>query len=152
MADYAQGKLRGKRGELELALEGTFTDEQRWLLAKQLRQIEWLEGQACAREQEIERRVAVFEEPIQRLLTIPGIDRKTAWTLVAEIGVDLSAFADAKHLASWAGLCPGNRESGGKRFSGGRARPIDTSSARCARRLGRPPIPRTRIYRRSTGA
>jgi hypothetical protein len=118
MADYAQGKLRGKRGELELALEGTFTDEQRWLLAKELRQIEWLEGQACAREQEIERRVAVFEEPIQRLLTIPGIDRKTAWTLVAEIGVDLSAFADAKHLASWAGLCPGNRESGGKRFSG----------------------------------
>ena len=62
--------------------------------------------------------MAVFEEPIQRLLTIPGIDRKTAWTLVAEIGVDLSAFADAKHLASWAGLCPGNRESGGKRFSG----------------------------------
>jgi transposase len=118
MADYAQGKLRGKRGELELALEGTFTDEQRWLLAKELRQIEWLEGQACAMEQEIERRVAVFEEPIQRLLTIPGIDRKTAWTLVAEIGVDLSAFADAKHLASWAGLCPGNRESGGKRFSG----------------------------------
>jgi len=118
MADYAQGKLRGKRGELELALEGTFTDEQRWLLAKELRQIEWLEGQAGAREQEIERRVAVFEEPIQRLLTIPGIDRKTAWTLVAEIGVDLSAFADAKHLASWAGLCPGNRESGGKRFSG----------------------------------
>ena len=48
MADYAQGKLRGKRGELELALEGTFTDEQRWLLAKELRQIEWLEGQACA--------------------------------------------------------------------------------------------------------
>jgi transposase len=118
MADYAQGKLRGKRRELELALEGTFTDEQRWLLAKQLRQIEWLEAQAGAMEQEIERRVAVFEEPIQRLLTIPGMDRKTAWTLIAEIGVDLSAFVDAKHLASWAGLCPGNRESGGKRFSG----------------------------------
>ena len=118
MADYAQGKLRGKRRELELALEGTFTDEQRWLLAKQLRQIEWLEAQAGAMEQEIERRVAVFEEPIQRLLTIPGMDRKTAWTIIAEIGVDLSAFVDAKHLASWAGLCPGNRESGGKRFSG----------------------------------
>src|ERR1700680_3033951 len=118
MADYGQGKLRGKRRELELALKGTFTDQQRWLRAKQLRQIEWLEAQAGAMEQEIERRVAVFEESIQRLLTIPGIDRKTAWTIVAEVGGDLSAFPDAKHLASWAGLCPGNRESAGKRMSG----------------------------------
>jgi transposase len=118
MADYAQGKLRGKRRELELALEGTFTDEQRWLLDQELRQVEWLEGQVQRLEQEIERRVAVFEEQIQRLLTIPGIDRKTAWTIIAEVGADLSAFADARHLASWAGLCPGNRESGGKRFSG----------------------------------
>ena len=118
MADYAQGKLRGKRRELELALEGTFTVQQRWLLEKELRQVEWLEQQIGALEEEIERRVAVFEEPIQRLLTIPGIERKTAWTIVAEVGVELSAFADAKHLASWAGLCPGNRESGGKRMSG----------------------------------
>jgi transposase len=118
MADYARGRLRSKRRELELALQGTFTEDQRWLLDKELRQVEWLEMQIEALEGEIERRVAVFEEAIQRLLTIPGIDRKTAWTIVAEVGVDLSAFADAKHLASWAGLCPGNRESGGKRFSG----------------------------------
>jgi transposase len=118
MADYARGRLRGKRRELELALQGTFTGEQRWLLDRELRQVEWLEAQTEALEQEIERRVAVFEEPMQRLLTIPGIDRKTAWAIVAEVGVDLSAFADAKHLASWAGLCPGNRESGGKRMSG----------------------------------
>ena len=118
MADYARGKLRSKRRELELALQGTFTDDQRWLLDKELRQVEWLEMQIEALEREIERRVAVFEEAIQRLLTIPGIDRKTAWTIVAEVGVDLSAFADAKHLSSWAGLCPGNRESGGKRMSG----------------------------------
>jgi hypothetical protein len=118
MADYAQGQLRRKRAVLELALEGTFTGEQRWLLERGLRQVEWLEAQVKVLEQEIERRVAVFEEAIQRLLTIPGIDRRTAWTIVAEVGVDLSAFADAKHLASWAGLCPGNRESGGKRMSG----------------------------------
>src|SRR2546428_12903985 len=55
---------------------------------------------------------------MRRLMTIPGIDRKTAWTLVAELGVDMSVFADAQHLASWAGLCPANRESGGKRMSG----------------------------------
>ena len=120
MADYARGKLRGKRGELELSLEGTFTGEQRWLLATQLWHLESLEAQVEVLEREIERRVAVFEEEIQRLLTIPGIERKTAWTIVAEIGVgrDLSAFADAQHLASWAGLCPGHRESGGKRMSG----------------------------------
>lgn len=118
MADYAQGRLRGKRRELELALQGTFTDEQRWLLAKGLRQVEWLEGQIEVLEREIERRMEPFEESIRRLVTIPGIDRKTAWTIVAEVGVDVSAFADAHHLASWAGLCPGNRESGGKRFSG----------------------------------
>jgi hypothetical protein len=103
---------------LQLAWEGTFTGEQRWLLEKERRQVAWLEAQIEVLEQEIERRVAGSEEAIQRLLTIPGIDRKTAWTMVAEVGVDLSAFADSKHLASWAGLCPGNRESGGKRMSG----------------------------------
>jgi hypothetical protein len=103
---------------LELALEGTFTSQQRWLLEKELRQVEWLEGQVETLEQQIERESVAFEEPIRRLVTIPGIERRTAWTIVAEVGVDLGTFIDAKHLASWAGLCPGNRESGGKRMSG----------------------------------
>lgn len=118
MADYARGALRSKKSKLERALDGTFTDDQRWLLDKELRQVEWLETQVEMLEREIERRVAPYEEQIQRLVTIPGIDRKTAWTIMAEIGVDMSAFPDARHLASWAGLCPGNRESGGKRMSG----------------------------------
>jgi transposase len=118
MADYARGKLRGKRRELEAALEGTFTDSQRWLLSKELNHVEWLEIQVQVLDQEIERRVAPLEESMRRVMTIPGIDHKTAWTIVAEIGVDMNAFADARHLASWAGLCPGNRESGGKRMSG----------------------------------
>jgi transposase len=118
MADYAKGALRGRKRELELALDGSFTDNQRWLLDKELRQLEWLETQVRTFEQEIERRVVSWEEPMRRLMTIPGIDRKTAWTIVAEFGVDMSVFADTRHLASWAGLCPGNRESGGKRMSG----------------------------------
>jgi transposase len=118
MADYAKGRLRSKRKELELALEGSFTDQQRWLLAEGLRQVEWLEQRVETLEEEIERRVAVFAEPMRRLMTIPGIDRKTAWTIVAEVGIDMQVYGDAKHLASWAGLCPGNRESGGKRMSG----------------------------------
>ena len=118
MADYARGALRGKRRELELALDGSFTDNQRWLLRKELDQVEWLEIQVQVLEQEIGRRMAPFEEPIKRLTTIPGIEFRTAWTIIAEIGVDMSVFEDARHLASWTGLCPGNRESGGKRMSG----------------------------------
>jgi transposase len=80
--------------------------------------VEWLEAQVVTLAQEIERRVAPFEQQIRRLVTIPGVERKTAWTIVAEIGVNMSVFPDARHLASWAGLCPGNRESAGKRMSG----------------------------------
>jgi hypothetical protein len=103
---------------LELALEGTFSDEQRSLPEKELRPVEWLEKPVEMLEEEIERRGAEYTEPIRRLVTIPGIDRKTAWTIVAAVGIDMRVYGDAKHLASWAGLCPGNRESAGKRMSG----------------------------------
>jgi hypothetical protein len=118
IADYARSSLRSKKRELELALEGSFTGSQRWLLDKELHQLEWLEVQVELLEQEIERRVVDFEEPMRRLMTIPGVDRKTAWMIVAEIGIEMEVYGDAQHLASWAGLCPGNRESGGKRMSG----------------------------------
>lgn len=107
MADYAQGRLRKKRGELELALEGSFTPEQRWLLDKELGQVDWLETQIAALEREIIRRVEPFEDAIGRLVTIPGIDHKTAWTIVAEIGADGSAFVTPQQLASWTGLARG---------------------------------------------
>jgi transposase len=118
MADYAKSSLRSKKKELELALDGSFTQSQRWLLDKELQHLEWLEQQIEALEQEIERQVAGYAEPMRRVMTIPGIDQKTAWMIVAELGVEMSVFGDAKHLASWAGLCPGNHESGGKRMSG----------------------------------
>jgi transposase len=118
MADYARGALRGKRRELEAALEGSFTDNQRWLLDQELRQLEGLEAQVQVVEQEIGRRVEPFEEAIRRLITFPGRERRTAWTIVAEVGVDMSVFDDSRHPASWAGLCPGKRESGGRRMSG----------------------------------
>jgi transposase len=117
MADYARGALRSKRQELQWALEGTLDDQQRSLLARLLRQLEWLEREVAEVESEIEPRTKEYEDLIVRLKTIPGVDRITAWTIVAEIGPDVSAFREAKYLASWAGLCPGNRESGGKRLS-----------------------------------
>jgi transposase len=118
MADYARGALRSKRGQLELALQGTLTGHQREMLARLLTQMRALEVEVAEVTAEIERRVACHEQLIQRLDTIPGIDRITAWTVLAEIGTDRSVFGDAAHLASWAALCPGNRESGGKHMSG----------------------------------
>jgi transposase len=118
MADYARGALRSKKDHLEMALQGTLTAHQREMLSRLLVQMQSLELQVSELTEEIERRVACHEELIQRLDTIPGIDRITAWTVLAEIGTDMSVFGDAAHLASWAALCPGNRESGGKRMSG----------------------------------
>jgi transposase len=118
MADYARGKLRHKKAELELALEGTFTGHQRWMLLLELKHLSQLEVQIGSEEAEIARRMVIYEEPIRRLTTIPGVDLITAWTLLAELGPDMTVFPTARHAASWAGLCPGNRESGGKQLSG----------------------------------
>lgn len=118
MADYARGSLRGKKPQLELSLQGTFTAHQRSLLSRMLKQVSALEKQIAELTEEIGGRTAPYEDLIRRLDTIPGIDRITAWTVLAETGTDMGVFGDARHLASWAALCPGNRESGGKRISG----------------------------------
>jgi transposase len=118
MADYARGSLRGKKFQLELALQGTFTDHQRSILSRLLRQMQFLEESITELTAQIEKRIVPYEDIVQRLDGIPGVDRITAWTVLAEIGTDMRVFEDARHLASWAALCPGNRESGGKRMSG----------------------------------
>jgi hypothetical protein len=118
MADYARGTLRNKKAQLELSLQGTLTAHQRLLLGRMLAQMNSLEQQLADLNAEIELRVVPYQDLMQRLDTIPGIDRITAWTILAEIGTDMNVFGDPRHLASWAALCPGNRESGGKRMSG----------------------------------
>ena len=118
MADYACTRLRRRKAELELALEGTFTEHQRSLLAAHLRHLKWLEEEVAGVEQEVRQRMEAYPVQMERLDAIPGVDSLTAWTMLAELGPDASAFADDKHAASWAGLCPGNHESGGKRQSG----------------------------------
>jgi transposase len=118
IADRACTRLRGKREQLEMALEGTLTDHQKGLLTRLMRQLNALEAEVADLTGEIESRAAVWEEIIGRLVEIPGIDRVSAWTILAETGTDMSVFPDARHLASWAAVCPGNRESGGKRMSG----------------------------------
>jgi transposase len=118
LAQLAHGRLREKLPQLEQALVGCFGPHQRFLVAQQLALIDFLDETIARVSGEIAERVRPDEEAIARLDTIPGVGRSVAETLVAEIGTDLTRFPTAKHLASWAGLCPGNHESAGKRRSG----------------------------------
>lgn len=118
LAELARGRLRAKRPELERALEGRITAHHRFLLQELMRQLDFLEQQVERFEEQIDRAMRPFEWAAGLLTTMPGVDRTAACALIAEIGVDMSRFASARHLASWAGLCPGNNESAGKRRSG----------------------------------
>ena len=118
IAQLARGRLREKLPELERALTGRMGTHQRFLLARQLAHIDFLDTQVEQVNAEIAERMRPFEEAISRLDTIPGVGRRIAEVLVAEVGSDLARFPTAGHLSSWAGMCPGNNESAGKRLSG----------------------------------
>lgn len=118
LAERAIGHLRVKIPELMLAFEGRYSEHFRWLLAELLSELEWLDGKVAELDSRIGAAMQPYDDMVQRLCTIPGVDRTTAWTLIAELGTDMSQFPDHAHAASWAGLCPGNSESAGKRFSG----------------------------------
>jgi transposase len=118
LAQLARGRLREKLPQLEQALAGQFGLHQRFLIAQQLAHIDFLDASLERISTEIAQRMRPFEAEVARVQSIPGVGRRTAEVLVAEIGVDLTRFPSARHLASWAGLCPGNDESAGKRRSG----------------------------------
>jgi transposase len=114
LADLARGRLRAKLPALRAALTGRFRPQHAFLVSQLLAQLDFLEEAIEQVSDEVERLVAPFATEIERLDAMPGINRRTAEVIIAEIGVDMSVFPTAKHLASWAGLCPGNRESAGK--------------------------------------
>lgn len=118
LAELARGKLRAKQAELERALTGHVRPHHRFMLAELLSHLDFLDERLATLEGHIEAVMAslpgAFEEAAQRLDTIPGIDRQLAVLIVAEIGVELSRFPSAKHLTAWAGLAPGQNETGGK--------------------------------------
>jgi transposase len=118
LADLALGTLRRKLEALQRALTGRLAAHQRFLLGEQLTRIEQLEASIARVSDEIAQRLAADEAVIARLDAIPGVGRRTAEVIVAEIGTDMTPFPSAGHLASWAGMCPGNHESAGKRRSG----------------------------------
>jgi len=118
LADLAQRRLRHRIPELQLALQGRVRDHHRFLLKEFLEEWRALGTRIQRIEEEIDRRIVPFEEAVALWQSIPGMDHVTACNLVAELGVNMGQFPSAQHLASWAGLCPGNNESAGKRRSG----------------------------------
>jgi transposase len=119
LAERARGRLRRKLPELEQALRGRVTDHHRFLLRLLLDDLTAREGLVARLTERIR---AVMPEPMREavgpLVTIPGVEQRAAEAIVAEVGPDLAPFASAAQLASWAGMCPGNDESAGKRKSG----------------------------------
>jgi transposase len=120
LADLARGKLRNKIPQLKQALHGRMSDVQRWLLAEQLEHVAQLEARIAKLNEKIEELCLPFEPLLSKLMEIPGVSRRIAEIIVAEIGIDMSRFPSAQHLSSWAGMCPGNHESGGRQKSGKR--------------------------------
>ena len=118
MAELSKGRLRSKRTELSQALEGRVKPHHRFVLTELLCQIDSLDETIARFNQEIEEYCRPFEEAVVLLDTIPGIARETAEIIVSEIGTDMSRFPTANHLASWAGVAPGNHESARKKRSG----------------------------------
>ena len=122
LAQLARGAMRPKIPQLAPALAGRLRDHHRFMLRQLLDQADYLGKQIEAFERRIDRLMSEGDGPfaraVRRLDPVPGVNRRAAQAILAEIGHDMSRFPSAAHLASWAGLCPGNDESAGKRRSG----------------------------------
>lgn len=115
MAELAQKRLRSKIPQLELALEGKLEEHHRFLLKLQVDRLERVESDLAALEQGIQEKLQPYAAQLALLQEIPGIERTLAAVIIAELGVDMSVFQSVSQVASWAGVCPGNNESAGKR-------------------------------------
>jgi len=115
LSDLAKGRLRGKRGALMRAFRGAFTKEDASLLGVELKVIADLEAQLERLDKLVEQKAYPFNDILELLDTIPGVNRTLATDLIAEIGTDMSAWPSHAHFAAWTGTCPGNRESAGVR-------------------------------------
>jgi transposase len=118
LAELALGKLRAKLPALREALQGRFDPQHAIIIGRILAHIDYLDEAIAELSVAIEAQIAPLAPAVEALCTIPGVQRRTAEVIIAETGGDMSAFPTAKHLASWAGICPGNDESAGKRRSG----------------------------------
>lgn len=124
LAQLAKGQMKEKRPLLEKALRGALKPHHLFLLGDILDRLDSLEEDIERVSGQIEERMRPFAEELARLDTIPGINQRLAEVIIAEIGVQMERFHNPGHLASWAGICPGNEASAGKQKSG-RTRPGD---------------------------
>jgi transposase len=118
LAELARGRLRAKLAPLREALEGRFGAHHALIVGQILAHIDFLDESIAALSERVDEVIAPFAHKVELLDTIPGVDKRTAELLLAEIGPDMSRFPTHRHLASWAGLCPGQNESAGKHRSG----------------------------------
>jgi transposase len=118
LAELARGRLRAKLPALREALQGRFGPEHALIVGHILAHLDFLDEQIAALGEAVEEQLRPFAPQARLLCTIPGVGLRTAEVLVAEIGVEMAQFGSAERLASWAGLCPGNDQSAGKRRSG----------------------------------
>jgi transposase len=118
MADLARGVLRKKIPELQLALDGRVEEHHRFLLNIQIERLERMDADVACLDKRIEEKLEPYRDLHRLLIEIPGVDWVVAAVIIAELGVDMSVFVSTYHLASWAGVCPGNNESAGKRKTG----------------------------------
>jgi len=116
MARLARGRLRNKLDELVLALRGNLEAHHRFMLEMQLGRVEDIEANIAVVDTKIDEAIAPHRAIFDRLITIPGVDRVVAVSVIAELGVDMKVFPTVAHAAAWAGVCPGNNESAGKRM------------------------------------
>lgn len=117
LAALAKGSLRKKNDQLVLALDGRVTDHHRFMLKVSLRALADIEELINMVDQQIDTYLEANRQALELLTTIPGVQQEAATAIIAEMGTDMSAFPNQHHLASWAGLCPGNNESAGKKKS-----------------------------------
>jgi transposase len=121
LADLARGRLRDKLPQLEETLRGVLSETQCWLLREQLRKVEELDEAINRMDTKVAESCLPFAQALAILDQIPGVNQRIAQNIVAEVGLDMSRFKTAAQLASWAGMCPGNRQSAGK-SQGGKTR------------------------------
>src|SRR4029077_11959381 len=118
LAELSKTRMRAKIPDLRLALVGRFGEHHALMARMHLDHIDHLDEMIDRLDQEVAREMAPFAEAAGRVVSVPGLGQHTTQAILAEIGIDMSRFPTAAHLASWAGMCPGNHESAGKSRSG----------------------------------
>src|ERR1700730_13835950 len=150
LAKLARGRLRAKLPALRLALTGRFSAHHGFLISEALSELDNLEESMSALAARIEQHLVPFAQQIEQLSTIPGVKRLAATIILSEVGTDMSCFPDTAHLASWAGMAPGNHKSAGNRRRAkarhGNRAPSWSSAVRLPGKPATPP------WRPSTGA